>query len=262
MMGRLYKATMYRMIMSKGCRVLTVLTYAAAVLYYVLAWKMAKGEIDVSRAGSITGLGDAMIIWLFGALMVGTLAGSDFENKTIYGSMCYGRGKIIVNYVLVLVTWLAILLLPYTVGSICLIASGADMNRAVGTCISIYMGNVLSYPESGSVGKLLLSYVAYFLVYAGQISICLPVAMKCRKNVVVTAFGFLFGMTTALLATLAQSVNLLGKLYQWTPYDYGIAKIGVDASYGNMIQGMAVSIFFTGICTFIAYLLFRKADVK
>lgn len=262
MMKKLYKATMYRMMMSTGVRVSVGLTYVAAVLYYVLSWMVANGKINASYAESITGLGDCMIVWLFGALIVGILVGGDFESKTIHGSLHYGRGKIIVNYMCVFATIMVILLLPYTIGSVWLIVSGADMRLANETVISIYMGNVLECNTDVNVIKLIFSYFAYLLVYIGQIAICIPVAIKCKKTVVVTAFGFLFGMLTALLATLAQSAKIIGSIYQFTPYDYGIPKIGCMASGTDIISGMVVSVVFSAICALIAWLLFRKADVK
>ena len=262
MMKKLYKATMYRMLMSTGVRVSVVLTYVAAVLYYVLAWMVAAGKIDAAYAGSITGLGDSMVIWIFGALIVGILVGEDFESKTIHGSLRYGRGKIVTNYMCVFAMMMVILLLPYTIGSVCLIVSGADMAQASETAISIYMGNVLSYTTDVSVGKMIFSYFACVLVYIGQIAVCIPVALKCKKTVVVTAFGFLFGILTALLATLAQSIKIVGNIYQFTPYDYGISKIGCLASGYDIVSGMVVSVVFFTICAVGAWLLFRRADVK
>ena len=86
-----------------------------------------------------------------------------------------------------------ILVLPYTIGSLALLISGTDMTGAEGTVISAYMGNVLNFKEGDSIAKLILSYVASALVYIGQLSILIPVAMKVKKTVVVTAFGFIFG---------------------------------------------------------------------
>ncbi|MCI8956537.1 MAG: hypothetical protein HFG29_06020 [Eubacterium sp.] len=262
MMKKLYKATMYRMMMSTGVRVSVMLTYVAAVLYYVLAWMVTDGKIDAAYAESITGLGDSMILWFFGSLIVGVLVGGDFENKTIHASLHYGRGKVIINYMLVFATLMFVLLVPYTIGSVYLITSGTDMRQAGGTVMSIYMENVLSYTTHVSVVKIIFSYLAGLLVYIGQIAICIPVALKCRKTVVVTAFGFLFGMLTAMVATLAQSIKTVGNIYQFTPYDYGISKIGCLASGYDIISGIVVSIVFAMICTVGGWLLFRRADVK
>ncbi|MBQ4523971.1 MAG: hypothetical protein IJA10_13625 [Lachnospiraceae bacterium] len=261
-MKQLVQSTLYRVVKSTGIRVAVILTYFAAILYYVTANMVAKGDIAAEQAGSITGLGDAMILWLFGSLVIGILVGSDFENKTIHGAIGYGRKKIVINFITVFAVLMIILILPYTIGSLALLISGTDMTGAEGTVISAYMGNVLQFKDGDSIAKLMLSYVASAVVYIGQLSICIPVAIKVKKTVVVTAFGFFFGMMTALISTLASKVEILDNIYQLTPYHYGVSKLGVQAETSDMCMGIIVSILFTAICGVIAWLTFRKADIK
>ena len=261
-MKQLYQSTMYRVWKSTGIKVAMLITFFAATLYYVTANMVASGDIAVEQAGNITGLGDAMILWLFGSLVIGILVGSDFENKTIHGAIGYGRKKIVINYIMVFAVLMLILVLPYTIGSLALLISGTDMTGAEGTVISAYMGNVLNFENGDSIAKLMLSYVATAVVYIGQLSICIPVAIKMKKTVVVTAFGFFFGMMTAFISTLASKVEILDNIYRLTPYHYGMDKLGVRAETFDMCMGMTVSILFTVICGVIAWLAFRKADIK
>ncbi len=261
-MKQLLQAALYRMYKSMGTKIAMVLIFIAASLYYVFAYLLANETFSVSQAGSITGLGDAMIIWLFGSLIVGLLVGGDFESKTIHGAVKFGRKKIVINYMLVYVILVLFMVLPYTIGSLVCIVSGADFSGAEGTVISIYMGNVLAYNEGINFGKLLLSYLAYAFVYIGQLSICVPVAIKVKKAVAVTAFGFFFGMITALLATLSSKVTILDKLYKLTPYSYNISQLGVNAKISDMLMGIVVSIGFTVLMGFISYMIFKKADMK
>lgn len=261
-MRQLLKATLYRMTKTKGVQIAMGLIGIAAVLYYVLAGMLAQGKFDVSQAGSITGLGDAMVIWLFGSLIIGMLVGSDYENKTIHATIKFGRKKVVMNYMFTFMVLVLIMVLPYTIGSLICIVSGVDMKAAEGTVISIYMGNVLAYTKEMSVGKLLLSYITYAIVYIGQLSVCVPVAVKIKKTVVVTAFGFFFGMITALLATLASKVDLLDNIYQLTPYHYSIDKIGVNAKLGDMVIAIVVSLCFTVVMGLLSFVIFRKSDIK
>ena len=260
-MKDLWKATMYRCVKSTGMKVVAGLTAVAAVLYYILGYMVAEGKLPVAQAGSVTGLGDAMILWLFGALAVSLLIGGDFEHKTIHGAIRFGRGKIVVNYMLVYEVLITVLVLPYTIGSLVCVLSGADFSGAEGTIISLYMGNVFAY-EEGMAGKLILSYLAGLFVYIGQLSICVPVAMKVKKPVVVTAFGFFFGMITALISTLASKVEMLDNIYQLTPYRYGITETGVVAETGDMWMAIVISLVFTALMGGVSYLVFRKADIK
>lgn len=261
-MSQLLQATLYRMRKTMGVKVSMGLICIAAVLYYVLAAMLADGKFEAAQAGSITGLGDAMILWIFGSLIVGTLVGTDFENKTIHGTIKFGRKKIIINYMLVFSILVLLMVLPYTIGSVACIVAGVDMTGAEGTVISIYMSNVLEHTQETSIGKLILSYVTYAIVYIGQLSVCIPVAIKIKKTVVVTAFGFFFGMITALIATLASKVDLLDNIYRLTPYHYGIDKIGVNANAGDMIAAIAVSLCFTAVMALVSRCIFRKSDIK
>lgn len=261
-MKQLLQATLYRMSKSKGVKVAMGFIWIAATLYYVFAALVADGKFDAAQAGSITGLGDAMILWLFGSLTIGILVGSDFENKTIHGAVKFGRPRIVINYMLTFAIMVVLMVLPYTIGSIICIASGADFAGAEGTIISIYMSNVFEFTKDISVGKLILSYIAYAFVYIGQLSICVPVAIKMKKTVVVTAFGFFFGMITALIATLASKAEVLDKIYRLTPYNYSISKIGVNAELGDMFMGILVSVCFAAVMGLISWLIFRKADMK
>lgn len=261
-MKALFEATVYRMRKSTGVKIAIGLLFAAAILYYVLAATIAAGKLDVASAGSVTGLGDSMMIWLFGSLVTGILVGSDFENKTIHGAIKFGRKKIIANYMLTFAVAVLIMALPYTLGSIICIFSKVNMQGAEGTAISIFMSNILEYTKNVSIGKLLLSYIAYAIAYIGQLSICIPVAIKLKKTVAVTAFGFFFGMITALLATLASKVKLLDHIYQLTPYHYGIAQLGINAKISDMFMGIVVSLIFAGIMGLMSWCILRKADIK
>lgn len=261
-MKSLFLATIYRMRKSTGVKIAIGLLFAAAILYYVLAAMIAAGKLDAASAGSVTGLGDSMMIWLFGSLVIGILVGSDFENKTIHGAIKFGREKITANYMLTFAVAVMIMVLPYMLGSIICILSKVNMQGAEGTAISIFMSNILEYTKDVSIGKLLLSYIGYAIVYMGQLSICIPVAIKLKKTIAVTAFGFFFGMISALLATLASKVELLDHIYQLTPYHYGIAQLGINAEIGDMFMGIVVSLIFAGIMGTLSWFILRKADIK
>lgn len=261
-MKQLFAAGMYRCRKTTGILVAAGLCWLAAALYYILAGCIAGGSLAASQAGSVTGLGDAMIVWLFGSLAIGLYVGKDFENKTIHGAMRYGRQRIVAGYVLMSSVLVLLLVLSYTAGSVICIASGYDMGGAEKTAMSIYMGNIFAHASGAQAGKLALSYLAGAAVYIGQLSVCIPVAVKLKKPVAVTAFGFFFGMITALLATLADKVSLFDKLYRLTPYAYGMDKIGADASMGDMGLGIAVSLIFTALMGLLSWALLRRADIK
>ena len=264
-MMQLFKATLYRMYKSTGVRIAVLFTYVAAIGYYVLGFMIANGDMEAEMAGNVTALGDAMIIWLFGSLVVGVLVGGDFESKTIHGAIGYGRKAVVMNYVFVYMAMMVVLLLPYITGSIALIIAGVDMTGAEGTTVSIFMDNIIrcnGLSDGINVGKLILSYVSYTVVIIGQLSILIIVAMKLRKAMPVTCVGFIFGMLTALLALLASKVEILDNIYKLTPYNYSISRLGMGADISDMLRGIVVSLVFMAFCGEIGWLAFRKADIK
>lgn len=260
-MKNLVKATCYRMIKSNGVRISYLLTALAAASYYVLVHQIAAGSLSAANAGSVTGLGDPMVLWLFGPLVTGLLICLDFENRTIHGAMCYGRGKILLHYMVVYTAAILLLTLPYLLGSLFCIIRDVNMTGAEGITLSVYMDNVFR-AGTVSAGKLAMSYLSWVFVYVGQISICIPIAIKTRKTIVVTAFGFFFGMLTALLAALAEKSAPLDAIYGITPYAYTFTEINAEASYAKLFCVIVVSVVYMGVMGAVAYLLFRKAEIK
>lgn len=261
-MSNLLTATLFRMKKSTGVRIAYLIAALAAIFYFVCAYALHTGSIAPSQAGSITALSDPMIICLFGSLITGLLVGSDFENKTIHGAIQQGRKKILINYIVVYSILILLLTLPYFIGSLVCIIAKINMSGAELAASSVYLNNVLHSTEEYSIGKLLLSYLSFSILYVGQISVCLPVAIVTKKPIVVTAFGFFFGMITALLATIASKAELFDRLYKLTPYAYTIDKISLQGSYSNMLLGILVSIVFTGIMGLLSWLLFRHSEIK
>lgn len=261
-MHNLLKASLFRLVKSNGARIAFGMTAVAAAAYYALGYMVSTGRLLTEQAGSVTGLGDAMVIWLFGSLMAGIIIGSDFEHKTIHAEIGYGRPRILLNYLIVYVLGMLLLLLPYTLGSLVCIAAGVRMDGAEAVSVSIYMDSILHYSRSVSIGKLLLCYVSYTFVYIGQLSICLPAAVIFKKTAAVTVFGFFFGMLTAILAALASKVEILDNVYKMTPYAYTLSKINMNATNTDLLLGIVVSILFTGIMGLLSWRLFRRAEIK
>lgn len=261
-MRNLLKASFFRLMKSGGMRIAAGITTVAAVAYYILGHGVSTGRLSAEQAGSVAGLGDAMVIWLFGSLMVGMIIGSDFGQKTLHGEIGYGRPRILLHYMIVYVLGMLLLLLPYTLGSIFCIAAGVRMDGAEAASVSVYMDSILHYSSSFSIGKLLLCYLSCTFVYIGQLSICLPVAVKFKKPAVVAAFGFFFGMLTALMAALASKVEMLDNLYKMTPYGYTLSKINIIGTYADLLSGIVVSIIFTGIMGGLSWGLFRRTEIK
>lgn len=261
-MKNLFTATMYRVGKNTGIKIVLLITTIVACLYYVCGHMVAEGTIGMESAGSVTGLGDAMILWIFGPLFAAMVIGSDFENKTIHAALGYGRGKVIVNTMLIYALGVTILTLPYVLGSGVCLLGGVNMQGAEMTAVSACMDSAIRYNETYGIGKLLLVYLAFVCVTVAQISICVPVAIKVKKPVIVTAFGFFFGMITALLSTVAAQTEGLKAVYKLTPYAYGLSEVNLDVTVADLLLSVFVSMIFTGLMGLISWMLFRKAEIK
>ena len=58
------------------------------------------------------------------------------------------------------------------------------------------------------------------------------------------------------------NLEILDNIYGLTPYNYSISRLGMGAEIYEMFRGIGISLLFTGICGFIGWLSFRKADIK
>lgn len=258
------KATFYRLEKAVSVKVCIGIACVAAVLYFILSYQIATGNIGVENAGSVTGLCDSLIIWLTGSLITGIIFCGDFSSKSVHCAVARknGRRNLILGYSIVFVIMILLLVLPYTLTSLVSMIIGADFTGAEPAMTSIYLNNQLYDLGELSIVKLLYLYLANAFVYVGSISICFPVAIKVKKPVVVTAFGFMFGMLTALLALAAEKLDLLGRIMKLTPFTYGLGNLNLESSYGEITLALFISVIFTMLMGGLTYLLFRREEIK
>lgn len=263
-MKELMKATAYRIMKTTSARICLLLCTLSAVGYFVLSKLLAEGNLAQTSAGSVTALGDAMIIWLFGSLMVGIIVCQDFTSKAIHSMIGASgdRKKIIFNYAAIISLTILLLALPYTICSLVSMLCGADYTGAESAVISVYLDNLKYGIQDISVIKLLLLYISTAIVYVGSISVCLPIAIKVRKPVVITAIGFMFGMMVALLNTAIADIEILQTILKATPFAYNLTNLNLESSYLQICGAMLASVSFTALMAGLAYLLFRRDDVK
>lgn len=262
-MNNMIKATFYRIIKATSTKICMLIVILAAALYFLLAKGIASGWLGEENTGNITALGDAMIIWLVGSLMTGVIICQDFKSKSIHTAIASvgSRYKIIVSYAIVFVIVIVLLTLPYTMISMGCYFMEVDFVGAEKATISIYLGN-LFHSKEVSVIKVICLYIVNAFVYMGSLSICIPVAIKIKKPVVITAIGFMLGILVALLSSISNNVAILDFILKLTPYHYMFTTTNLDSSYGELGIAFAVSVLFVVEMTILSYLLFKKEDVK
>lgn len=263
-MNNVLKATAYRLRKTGAVKICILISCVAAVLYFVLVHNIATGAMDVSMAGSVSGLCDALIMWLTGSLAVGVIFCTDFQTKSIHCAIAnrHGRGGVIKAYMILYIAMILILILPYTLLSVGCLVAGVDFSGAEPAMTSIYLMNLLDTNADASFVKIILVYIASAVNYVACISICIPIAIKVKKPVVITAIGFMIGMLTALICSLAEKAAVLKGIMRCLPYYYGANQVNAQSGYGTILLSFIVSVIFMSVMAFLSYLLFRKEDIK
>lgn len=263
-MNNVLKATAYRLRKTGAVKICILISCVAAVLYFVLVHNIATGAMDISTAGSVSGLCDALIMWLTGSLAVGVIFCTDFQTKSIHCAIAnrHGRGGVIKAYMILYIAMILILILPYTLLSVGCLVAGVDFSGAEPAMTSIYLMNLLDTNADASFVKIILVYIASAVNYVGCISICIPIAIKVKKPVVITAIGFMIGMLTALICSLAEKAAVLKGIMRCLPYYYGANQVNLESGYGTILASLIVSTAFALLMGFLSYLFFRKEDIK
>jgi ABC-2 type transport system permease protein len=216
-------------------------------------------------AGSASGLTEIMIISLLGSLMAGYFICNDFESKTIHDAVACGNGRIsvVVSKAFVFVLIVILLLLPYAAASLIGFGTGAEFTKPFGVSafLSILANEAGLGVTASSVGKILVVSLVTMLVYAARLSICLPIAFKVRKPVVVMAIGFAASFLIDLLAGLTKDVPILGNIISNTPYSL-TAAVTMEAGTETLIKAAGISVLFYVIMSAVTYVLFKRAEIK
>lgn len=263
-MLNLIHADLYKLRKSTGAKICFIITCICAVAFVYVAHCIAIGKLSSNVSGSASGLADPMLIWLFGSLMAGILVCSDFETKTIHGAVSCGRINIVISKALVYFIIIILLVLPYMLVTIVGFCSGEKFGTPfVG---SVFLGILAN--GSGltvtvtTICKIIVVSLVEMILYTAELSICLPLAFKIRKPIVVMAIGFSFGFLANLIIMALQDVPVLKYVIKNTPYYFGLNIITVKTAAGTLLKVTIISIVFFTIMVAITHLLFRRSEIK
>ncbi|WP_167957737.1 hypothetical protein [Anaerosporobacter faecicola] len=242
----------------KGC--LLVVTICAVLLAFVSHGVM-EGEIDIA-ANTVSGLSDIFLMSVIVPLMVGILICGDFESKDIHDAISCGRSAIVLSKTISFLLVVCILVLPYVLVAFIGFLSGGSFSELFGfssyTNLLASTGNYQK--DSATILKTIGLLFTTIILYAGRLSICIPVAFAVRKPVLVTAIGVVFGFVVDAAVAGMEKIDGLCDLIDMTPYTHQV--ITLEQSGGEYIKTIFISVVFIVIMSGIAYLLFRKSEVK
>jgi ABC-2 type transport system permease protein len=255
--------TLYKISKSFAVKLSLILVTVAAILYFYCAKSIADGSMAASMASSITGLADVLMLWLFGPLVIGIIICDDFDSKVIHTAVSCSRGRIsiVASKVIISIFLVMLLSLPYLILTVIFYANDTSFAGAESAACSIYISSLLGNFDAG-VGKLLIVCILTALVNAAQIAICIPIAFKVRKPVVLMGIGFALGMLGALITAAINKVDFIADIFKYTPYSYNVSNVNLSADAGDLVKALVVSIVFIILIAVITHLLFRKQEIK
>src|SRR5699024_1973156 len=111
------------------------------------------------------------------------------------------------------------------------------------------------------VRSVLAVTVTAAVLLTAKLAVCLPLAFRLRRPLVVMAIGFVWGFLADLIGTTAADVDGLAPLVRLTPFSSEHLP-SLESTGGELLGTVAVSLVFIALMGLLAWLLFRRADVK
>ncbi len=265
-MINMIRADIYKMFKASAFKILLAITAAAAAALVIIANFIAEGKINSEISGAVFLISDVSLLSILGGVAAGIFICNDFENKTIHEAIAsgFGRTKVVISKALAFFTGIAVLLLPYALGTGIAISSGKDYslgNTSLGFLhlLTVEAETVLSIEE---IPKLLVVMVVLMLVLTAQLSICVFLALVLKKTVAVIAIYYGISITSGQLLGLAGKSKLFDKLYSLTPFGGTYMLMTLEAGTGEIIKAVLVSIGFTAVILGLTCMVFRKKEIK
>lgn len=264
-MINIIKADLYKMRKSMAMKVLFLMTLLCSIIMTIMSYSIASGSISDTYSGIAFLFSDANMISILGAVLAAIFICGDFDNKVISTEISSGSSRISVITSKIISYFIAIfiIMIPYIVVSVAGVISGSEFSMGQG----VGFLNLLQSGEGASLSvndilKLIVVAFVLAVVYLGQFIICVPIAFKIKKPVIVVAVYYGFSIVAAQISNLATKSDALNNVLSLTPYGGKYSFLTLESSRGNIVKALVVSIVFAAIIGAISYLLFRKEEVK
>ncbi|MGG7177385.1 hypothetical protein ACQPU1_07340 [Clostridium paraputrificum] len=265
-MFNLIHAELFKLRKSAGLKVGLIASTLCAIGLAMISHNIAIGTIGEEVIANASGLSEVMMISLLGSLMAGILVCSDFETKTIHDSVACGngRGNIVFSKFLVYVLIIGMLMIPYII--VTLIGFSTSTEFAKSFNVSVF-ANIMSESSTigvsaESIGKIISISLVEILVYVARLSICILIAFKARKTMVVMGIGFTLSGLVDLLIGLVDDIPGVSKIISMTPFYREYMLINMDTEVGTLLKIALISIVFILVIALITYKLFKRAEIK
>lgn len=265
-MYNLICADLYKFRKTITVKVLFIITAVSALLVTFMAYFIQQGDLKSSISGMGFLFSDMSMISILGAVIAGTFISGDFDNKIIHDAVANGnsRGTVIISKTLTFFGAVAFIIVPYVISVIIAIISGSRFSTGSQTAGFLNLlisssGSGLSAPE---VLKLIVIIITLVIVYAAQLSVCVPLAIGFRKPILIVAIYYGFQFLCGQLVTLKDSSPALYDIFSLTPYGGVNYSLTLNSGAGDILKAISVSIIFIIAMISVTYLTFRKTEIK
>ena len=261
-MMNVLRADMLKFKKSMALKVIFLISGAGAVLMVIVARLFRDGTLGMNAAGNASFLADPQMVALLGTVAAGMFLCGDFENKTVQDAVSggIGRSQLVLGKAFFLIIFL--LILPYF--------AVTAASFFIDSQYQLYIPSVfltLICRESGtaltlySALKILGITASVCVVYAGQLSICLPLAFIFRRPVPVIGIGYLVSMACGMLQ--AGGNKVFEKMISLTPFHLeNLTRLSMDAEPEMFLKSVGTGAGFAILMILAAMFIFRRAEIK
>ncbi|MFZ5987137.1 MAG: ABC transporter permease [Bacillota bacterium] len=265
-MFNLVWADLFKMYRSSMIKIIFGITTLCAVAMAVMAYLIPQGKIDPGMTGIGFMFSDINMISILGAVMAGVYICGDFDNKSIHNAVACGcrRSFIVVSKAIVFFCAIAFIIFPYAIITGIALNTGSKFSMgsvAVGFLNILTQNSGLSY-QAPDFLKLLVIMLTLVIVYAAQLSICMPLAIVLKKPVLVVAIYYGFSILCAQLTGLRDSSPVFESIFSSTPYGGDYSLLTMAAGTGDIVKAISVSLVTIIVMLTVTYSIFRKSEVK
>ena len=267
-MINLIKADFYKIHRSAIYKVLFLILTACAVTTTLVSHFVSTGDLDMASASTAALLSDVVMMNLTSCIVAGQLICGDFENKLIQSALTgtAGRWTVVCGKMITYTLLVSVMTLPYALSAI--IGYVLDSGFCVPYSASVYLKILFESTTFDFTVAALLKYIAITaimaLTYTAQTAFVFTLAFFVKnKSLIVTAIGFIacvfIGMTSSMIAGISDTAN---QLMSWTPFSADAYNMGNETEIATMIKVIAIAVIYIAAFTYIAYLTFRKTEIK
>lgn len=251
---------------TKIIHVLFGIVSICALVMVIVSALFARKRLDPGIIFGISGVADAMVMYLIASIVAGIYISGDFDNNAVQDAIScgLGRGKIIVSKALVFFGIILIMLLPYIIVTV--ISMSIKVKFAEPFAASVFL-EILFEQSGGTMSAQLLwkalnVMLVMAIVYMGQLSICVLLAFIMRKTVYVMSLGFSILIFLQILMGISQNNKGMSTIFSFTPYYSGFTMLSLNSTTNDLIKSVLVSLAYITIVLLITFLAFRKKEVK